>query len=116
MAIQISGTTIINNTKELDTGLKSVWPEVEVSNANATIPNRTFRVLEDTEVVKTITLPANPEVGNEVCVMLQGRFLKNVVARNGENIMGIAEDLIMNIRNAGVTFVYTGTTVGWRIY
>ena len=116
MAIQISGTTIINNTKELDTGLKSVWPEVQVSNANATIPNRTFRVLEDTEVVKTITLPANPEIGNEVCVLIQGDFLRNVVARNGEKIMEIDEDITMNIRNAGVTFVYTGTTVGWRIY
>ena len=114
MAIQISGTTIINNTKELDTGLKSVWPEVEVSDTNATVPNRTFRVVTDNDSI--ITLPANPEIGNEVCVLIQGNFLRNVVARNGEKIMEIDEDITMNIRNAGVTFVYTGTTVGWRIY
>jgi|14BtaG_2_1085337.scaffolds.fasta_scaffold32718_2 hypothetical protein len=116
MAIQISGTTIINNTKELDTGLKSVYPTVEVSNSDGSVVNRTFRVLEDTNVVKTITLPANPEVGNEVCVMLQGEFLENVVARNGQKIMGIDEDITLDIRNAGVTFVYTGTDLGWRIY
>jgi len=116
MAIQISGTTIINNDKELEVGLKSAYPTVEISGSDATVTNRTFRVFEDTDVVKTITLPASPEIGNEVCILVQGEFKENVVARNGQKIMGLDEDITMDIKNAGVTFLYTGSTLGWRIF
>ena len=114
MAIQISGTTIINNTKELDSGLKSAYPNISVSAGAGTVTNRTVQVV--TGQAQTITLPASPQVGNEVCVMIQSEYLDNIVARNGQLIMGIAEDITMDIAWAGVTFLYTGSSLGWRIY
>lgn len=115
MAIQISGTTVINNSKNLDTGLTSAYATVSYSTGGATLTNRTFRSVNGNG--QTITLPASPAVGNEVCVTVQGNNnLNNIVARNGQRIMGLSENITLDIRNAGVTFLYTGSSFGWRVY
>jgi hypothetical protein len=65
---------------------------------------------------QTITLPASPYSGAVVTVVVAGTFLDTVVAGNGQNIMGLAEDLTLDIANAALQFTYTGNaTQGWRI-
>lgn len=65
---------------------------------------------------QTITLPASPVAGQVVTIVVAGTFTNTVVARNGNNIMGLAEDLTLNIANASLQFTYTGNaTQGWRI-
>lgn len=66
----------------------------------------------------TVTLPANPLVNDTVQIVdATGVFGSNnvTVARNGQEIQNLAEDLILNINNTAITLVYTGTTYGWLI-
>jgi len=66
----------------------------------------------------TITLPASPQTGDQVSLVdLSGTFDTNnlTVARNGNNIMGAAADMTVNVENAGIQLVYTGATNGWKL-
>ena len=65
-----------------------------------------------------ITLPASPQLGDTVRIVdLAGTFDTNnlIVARNGENIMGLAEDLTLSVENQGVGLVYSNSTYGWKV-
>lgn len=63
----------------------------------------------------TITLPSSPQAGWEVSVVVAGGFNNTLVARNGANIMSLAEDLIIDRGNVTVTFLFVDATRGWRI-
>jgi hypothetical protein len=66
----------------------------------------------------TITLPATPALNARVYIAdVAGTFGTNnlVVARNGEKIMGLSENMNLNIANASVTFAYSNATFGWRL-
>ncbi len=65
----------------------------------------------------TITLPASPSINNTVYIQdSRGTFSTYplTVARNGQNIMGLAENLISSVNNQGFGLFYNGTD--WRIY
>ena len=62
----------------------------------------------------TLTLPASPAVGDYVSVGVLG-FDDVVVNRNGNNIMGLGEDMTINIKNTSVDLTYVNATLGWRI-
>ena len=65
----------------------------------------------------TITLPASPTTGQAVEVVdANGTFqlFPLTIARNGQNIMGVAEDLFINTANVAVGLVYNGAQ--WRIF
>lgn len=64
----------------------------------------------------TITLPATPNAQDRVTILdSTGNFGTNnlTVARNGETIMGLAEDIILDVDNKEYRFIYTGTD--WRV-
>jgi len=44
-----------------------------------------------------------------------GAFADTVVDRNGENIMGLAENMTIDKENYVVTLIYVDSTQGWRI-
>jgi hypothetical protein len=68
-----------------------------------------------TAATQTITLPATPLPGACVTVVVAGTWLDTVVARNGSNIMGLAQDLTLNIAYSALQFTYTDATNGWRV-
>ena len=73
---------------------------------------------DTTSAAFTITLPASPSVGDFVQIVdAASKFATNklTVGRNGSNIMALAENLDMDVANTSVTFVYQGSTQGWRI-
>lgn len=113
MAIQISGTTVINDQKELSSGLASAYDTVTVSATGGTITNRTVYCV--TAAGQTITLPASPSAGNEVVIINGGNITDTVIARNGQNIMGLAENMTLDKAYAAMTFIFTDATRGWRI-
>lgn len=68
-----------------------------------------------TAATKTITLPASPLPGTCVTVVVAGTWLDTVVARNGSNIMGLAQDITLDKQYAAMQFTYTDATNGWRL-
>lgn len=63
----------------------------------------------------TWTLPASPSVGQRCGIMVGNGLTTNVVARNGSNIMGLAEDMTVDNVNASIVFRYVSVSLGWRI-
>lgn len=61
----------------------------------------------------TLTLPASPSAGNLVrfCNMSGGTSC--VIARNGKNIMGIAQDLTVDVNYTHGELMYADATRGW---
>jgi hypothetical protein len=84
-----------------------------VTAVSATVNPEDYVVV--TAATQTITLPATPLPGACVTVVVAGTWLDTVVARNGSNIMGLAQDLTLNIANAALQFTYTDATNGWRV-
>jgi hypothetical protein len=64
----------------------------------------------------TITLPASPALGNSVLVADGGNWKTNnlTIARNGQTIEGLADNLVIDIQNIQVELVFDGTT--WQVY
>lgn len=113
MAIQISGTTVINNSRELGSGLVSAYDTITASASGTTVGNRTvYCVTADSQ---TVTLPASPSAGNEVVIINGGAFTATVVGRNGSNIMGLAENMTLDRAYAAMTFIYINASNGWRV-
>ena len=112
MAIQIGGNTVINDQRELGEALISAY-DVVTAAGTATVANRT--VYHVTTAGQTITLPASPGSGNEVVISV-GNFTNTVVARNAQNIMGLAENMTIDKAYAGLRFIYVDATRGWILY
>ena len=64
---------------------------------------------------QTITLPATPAAGAEVAVTIAGIFTNTIIARNGQNIMSLAENFTIDKADVTVTLYYVDATRGWRI-
>lgn len=113
MAIQISGTTVINDSKQLGTGLVSAYDTITASSNGATVTNRTVYCVNSDN--KTINLPASPSAGNEVVIINGGAYTGTVVGRNGQRIMGLQENINLDLEYASVRFIYINSANGWRI-
>jgi hypothetical protein len=113
MAIQISGTTVINNDKELGSGLNSVFDVVSTTATSKTLVNREHCTV--TAAGQTITLPISPSAGWEVVITV-GNFTDTIVARNGSNIMDLGENITLDKAYAAMNFLYVDATRGWRIF
>lgn len=61
----------------------------------------------------TLTLPASPQAGDWVRVSNRSGTSTPTVARNGQNIMGLAEDMTINADNVPVLLVFADATRGW---
>jgi hypothetical protein len=93
----------------------SNW-SVVTSNTNAVKSYKYFA--NTTSAGFSITLPAAPAIGDYVEIVDgAGTFATNnlTVLRNGSNIMGQADDIALNVNYVGITFVYSNSTLGWRL-
>lgn len=61
----------------------------------------------------TVTLPASPTAGDTVFVTVANNLATNVVARNGSNIMSLAQDMTLDNQYAAVQLRYADATRGW---
>jgi hypothetical protein len=65
----------------------------------------------------TITLPAAPAISDApISIVVLGTLANDlVIARNGKVIMGLAEDLTIDIANWNGKLAFANNTFGWRI-
>lgn len=63
----------------------------------------------------TLTLPASPVAGDTVGVQNSSGTTTAAIARNGQNIMSLAEDMTLDRLSVGITMMYADATRGWVI-
>lgn len=63
----------------------------------------------------TLTLPASPSAGDVVWVTVGNSRTDNVVARNSQNIMGLAENMTLNNQYVSVQLRFVNSSLGWRM-
>jgi hypothetical protein len=63
----------------------------------------------------TLTLPATPIAGAWLFISNRSSVNTVIVGRNGQKIMGLAEDMTLNVatNSVGIRLVYEGATHGW---
>jgi hypothetical protein len=61
----------------------------------------------------TLTLPASPTAGDWVTVQNSSGTTTAVIARNGSNIMSLAQDMTLDADYVAVTLIYADATRGW---
>lgn len=94
-----------------------IWSVVTSDPANAVAGGK--YAANTTGGAFTITLPAGPVAGYDRVTITDyaGTWdtLNLTVGRNSLNIMGLAENLVLDVKNATVVLEYVDTTQGWRI-
>jgi hypothetical protein len=88
-----------------------------VKTADYTAASGEFILVDTTSGIVTITLPASPAAGDTVTVTdSNSNATQNavIVARNGNNIMGLSEDLYISQSGSTASLVYNGTE--WRLF
>ena len=99
------------------TGLGGGNPWQSTSTSITIAANDRYFV-DTTTGAKTITLPASPQTGDQVSILdLASTFDTNncTIGRNGNKIMGLTENLVLNVEDEAITLVYTGATYGWKL-
>lgn len=131
MALKISGVTVVDDSRALQnvTGLKTVGGQsilgtgditagggfTSVSSISTSLNPAVAGVFYIFTASLTLTLPASPTAGQYIGVQNRSGTTTCVIARNGNNIMGTAEDMTVDVINAGFTLYYIDSTQGWVI-
>lgn len=117
-SIDSSWTKDLTKASGGDVSIQAVLPWTEKTSNYSAIPSD--KIVANTESgAFTVSLPATPAIGDEVSILDgAGTFGSNnlTVNRNGEKIMGVAEDFIFELDNSAGIFVYYNTTYGWRLF
>lgn len=105
--------TLTNKTLTSPTINTPVTTEnVQVISTNTTaVGSRTYVFT----AVLSLTLPSSPAVGTWVRVIDRSESVGSIIVRNGQNIMGVADNLDIDSLNASFTLVFTDATRGWVI-
>jgi len=84
------------------------------TTANKVLVNKEFCSV--TQNNTTITLPTNPVAGWFVTINNTGNFQNITIARNGSLLMGLAEDMIMDVGYVSLNLMFVNSTIGWRLF
>lgn len=90
------------------------WRDTVSVHSSGTVSAVASRTYFLTGIV-VLNLPASPTVGDWVKICNRGTTLTSTVGRNGSNIMGLAENMTVDVANVPFTLVYSDSTNGWVI-
>jgi hypothetical protein len=87
-----------------------------IQSASATLADVDRRYLCTNTAAITLTLPASPANGRTIVISDGNNFGNFIVtvARNGRNIAGVAENLILNVPGSKVELVYFNND--WKVF
>jgi hypothetical protein len=95
------------------------WSTITADGSTTFTAGANDRIFVDTTSgTATINLPASPQLGDQIRFLdLAGTFDTNnlTLGRNGNKIMGLTENLILNVEDESIGVVYTGATFGWKL-
>ena len=94
------------------TGNVSTNYNAQVISTNTNAEKNTIYVLT---ADLTLTLPASPVAGDSIKISNQSAVATCIVARNGNNIMGIASDLTLDDPTKNFELIFTNAAKGWVI-
>jgi len=106
MAIKVQGTTVINDSRTLESFRFNTQ---EISTNKSAEAGGFYVATADL----TLTLPSSPSVGDVVGFQNSSGVETCVIARNGENILSLAEDLTVDALNVSIRLQYSGSSAGW---
>jgi hypothetical protein len=107
-----TGMTITNNAGSI-TLASAGLPVVTVTSSTAISASAGFHYVLTAGSAATVTLPGSPSSGDTIYVTVANSLTTNVIARNGKNIQGIAEDMTLNAPYASAQLRFTDNTEGW---
>jgi hypothetical protein len=113
----ITGNYFIGNGSQL-TGVSGGGFAWAIANSNITLSANNGYFVDTTGGAKTMTLPASANIGDTVRINdLAGTFSSNnlTVDRNGGNIQGVAQDLVVSVDQSSFGLVYSNGTYGWKL-
>ena len=94
-------------------GGSDVYSSIYVNVDTTAITNRLYVFTSST--LKTLTLPASPTNGDSLYISNRSDISTNIVARNGQLIMGLAQDVTLDVAPASFKLTYAAGTQGWVI-
>jgi hypothetical protein len=116
-AANVSGTVAVSNGGTGQTTLTGLpLPQPVITQNMQVIGSGTTAVASRVYVLTaslTLTLPASPAAGNWVSVSNRSGTTTPVIARNGQNIMNLAEDMTIDNSTASFTLTFADATRGW---
>ena len=109
------GITVTNNAGSITIATSGGGlPAVVVTASTAITAAANFHYVLTAGTAATVTLPASPTISDTIYVTVGNGLVTNVVARNGKNIQGLAEDLTLNSAYASAQLRFTSdATEGW---
>jgi len=103
----------------------SAWYQVDndyktwsTITTTSSITSGTRAFVDTTSAAVTLTLPGSPATGDKILLLdLASTFDTNnlTIARNGLKIMGLNENMTVDVEDAAIELVYTGSTYGWKL-
>lgn len=105
----LSGWVWLNSS---GSGSSVTW-QVITSNVTAVKNNGYF--IDASGGVIDLTLPSSPSLGDSVQIRLVNSTNAITLKRNGVLLEGKAEDMTLDVPNAGFTIVYSDSSNGWLI-
>lgn len=72
-------------------------------------------ILTNTGSATTVTLPASPSIGDVLWVTNTTGRVDCVIANNGNLLMGLSQNMTINVLNVNVELRYINNTIGWRV-
>ena len=114
-ATLVSGTNIktLGGASLLGSGDLSAGLAVVISAGTTQACTAGNHYVNTNAAASTFTLPLTPASGDTVWVTFTNTSVANIIARNGQTIMGIAEDMTVNILNCTVCLRYVNSS--WRV-
>ena len=100
-------------TSSYSTGNAFDYTSIYVNTDLAVEKDRLYVFISSTP--KTITLPLSPSNGDSLLISNRSDIATNIIARNGELIMGLAEDMTLDTPPAAFKLTYASGAQGWVV-
>lgn len=91
----------------------AIAPQLVVVSGTSQTAQASAHYVLTNAAATTVTLPASPSVGDTVWVTVANGRSDNVIARNGNNIMGLGENLTLNDPYITARLRYVNASKGW---